>query len=149
MPLTFQIQVATRPNPQYNIGAVDSSCALVLCDLAKPDAPIVYCSEPFEQLTGYRSSEVIGRNCRFLQSPTGAIMQGERRSQYGVDDQKIWRLKNTIATRREGQFALVNYKKGGTPFLNVLTTIPIRFGNENRIRYVVGFQADGQSIFPC
>ena len=31
------------------------------------DNPIVYASPGFEQLTGYSTEEVIGRNCRFLQ----------------------------------------------------------------------------------
>ena len=33
------------------------------------DNPIVYCSEGFCKLTGYKRSEVLGRNCRFLQGP--------------------------------------------------------------------------------
>ena len=34
-----------------------------------PDNPIVYASESFIELTGYERSQVLGRNCRFLQGP--------------------------------------------------------------------------------
>ena len=38
-------------------------------DPSLPDNPIVYASKGFLQLTGYTMSQVIGRNCRFLQGP--------------------------------------------------------------------------------
>ena len=47
------MRVATRPNPEINIGAVDLSCAFVVCDAELDDFPIVYCSDNFERLTGY------------------------------------------------------------------------------------------------
>ena len=47
-----QMRVATRPNPEINIGSVDLSCAFVVCDAEKDDFPIVYCSDNFERLTG-------------------------------------------------------------------------------------------------
>ena len=70
--LTFdQLRVYQRPNPKIELGAVDSNCALILCDTLAQDSPIVYCSEAFEHLTRYRRHEILGRNCRFLQSPHG------------------------------------------------------------------------------
>ena len=39
----------------------------VLSDPSLPDNPIVYCSEGFCKLTGYKRQFVLGRNCRFLQ----------------------------------------------------------------------------------
>lgn len=52
---------------------MDTNCAIVLCDAHLPDMPIVYCSEGFEALTGYTGQEIIGRNCRFLQTPPGVL----------------------------------------------------------------------------
>lgn len=43
---------------------------------------------------------------------------------------------------------VVNYKKGGIPFINILTTIPISLdSNSDRPRYIVGFQVDKSKCF--
>jgi PAS domain-containing protein len=36
-------------------------------DVRKYDAPIVYASPTFTDLTGYEAKEIVGKNCRFLQ----------------------------------------------------------------------------------
>ncbi|KAJ5051678.1 uncharacterized protein L3040_001451 [Drepanopeziza brunnea f. sp. 'multigermtubi'] len=69
--LNILLAVKCRPNPQIDIGNIDSGVALVLCDADDLDNPIVYCSEPFMSLTGYDSADIIGKNCRFLQHPPG------------------------------------------------------------------------------
>jgi PAS domain S-box-containing protein len=106
--------------------------------------PIVYCSDPFEQLTGYRSEEIIGRNCRFLQSPFGSVKAGVKRKY--AEDSAVYELKKSIAALDEGQVSIQNYKKGGQPFPNLLTTIPIRW-DSSEIRYIVGFQVDERTCF--
>lgn len=133
------IRVATRPKPQINIGAVDMSCAFVVCDVTQHDLPIVYCSDIFERLTGYTKHEILGRNCRFLQAPDGKIQAGVKRKY--VDDQSVLRIKNMINQRQEAQISLINYRKGGQPFMNLLTMIPITWDSDE-IKYFVGFQVD-------
>ena len=133
------MRVATRPKPQINIGAVDMSCAFVVCDVTKHDIPIVYCSDIFERLTAYTKHEILGRNCRFLQAPDGKITAGVKRKY--VDDQSVLRIKNMITQRQETQVSLINYRKGGQPFMNLLTMIPITWDSEE-IKYYVGFQVD-------
>lgn len=137
--LNILVRVATRPNPEINIGAVDLSCAFVVCDALEHDFPIVYVSENFERLTGYTKHEILGRNCRFLQSPTAKVQPGVKR-QY-VDDESVMYLKNMITQRREAQVSLINYRKGGQPFMNLLTMIPVR-DDDGDVRYFVGFQVD-------
>ncbi|KAF9623251.1 hypothetical protein IFM89_000740 [Coptis chinensis] len=39
----------------------------VVSDATRPDCPIMFASSGFFSMTGYSSTEVIGRNCRFLQ----------------------------------------------------------------------------------
>lgn len=36
-------------------------------------------SQTFESLTGYSSDDIIGKNCRFLQSPDGIVERGAER----------------------------------------------------------------------
>ena len=133
------MRVAARPKPQINIGAVDMSCAFVVCDVTQHDIPIVYCSDVFERLTAYTRHEILGRNCRFLQSPDGKIQTGVKRKY--VDDQSVFRIKNMINQRQETQISLINYRKGGQPFMNLLTMIPITWDSDE-IKYYVGFQVD-------
>lgn len=133
------MRVATRPRPEINIGPVDLSCAFVVCDIEKFDLPIVYCSEMFERLTGYTKHEILGRNCRFLQSPDGKVRPGMKRKY--VDDSSVLYLKNQISKRAEAQLSLINYRKGGQPFMNLLTMIPIQFDSDD-YKFYVGFQVD-------
>lgn len=133
------MRVATRPNPEINIGAVDLSCAFVVCDAEKDDVPIVYCSENFERLTGYTKHMTLGRNCRFLQSPDGNVESGVPRKY--VDDNSVLYLKNMITLRREAQISLINYRRGGQPFMNLLTMIPITWDTD-QVKFFVGFQVD-------
>ncbi|KAI3319042.1 hypothetical protein HD806DRAFT_301031 [Xylariaceae sp. AK1471] len=131
--------VATRKNPQVNLGAVDMSCAFVVCDVNQNDCPIVYVSDNFQNLTGYSQHEILGRNCRFLQAPGGEVEAGSRREY--VDNGAVLNLKIKIAECKEVQQSLINYRKGGKPFLNLLTMIPIPWDTQD-IRYIIGFQID-------
>lgn len=40
---------------------------MILADPRLPDCPIAFANNAFLDLTGYEVSEVVGRNCRFLQ----------------------------------------------------------------------------------
>ena len=133
------MRVATRPKPQINIGAVDMACAFVVCDVTQHDNPIVYCSDMFERLTGYSKHEILGRNCRFLQAPDGKVQSGVSRKY--VDDSAIRHLKRMINARSEAQINIINYRKGGQPFMNLLTMIPITYESDE-IKFYVGFQVD-------
>ncbi|KAH6652095.1 PAS domain-containing protein [Truncatella angustata] len=131
--------VATRKNAQVNLGAVDMSCAFVVCDVTMNDCPIIYVSDNFQNLTGYSRHEIIGQNCRFLQAPDAKVEAGTKRE--FVDNGAVYNLKQKIAEGKEVQQSLINYRKGGKPFLNLLTMIPIPW-DTSEIRYIVGFQID-------
>ncbi|KAI0474270.1 PAS domain-containing protein [Xylaria cf. heliscus] len=133
--------VATRKNPQVNLGAVDMSCAFVVCDVTQNDCPIIYVSDNFQNLTGYSRHDIVGQNCRFLQAPDGIVEAGTRRE--FVDNGAVYNLKVKIAECKEVQQSLINYRKGGKPFLNLLTMIPIPWEKDSpEIRYIIGFQID-------
>jgi PAS domain S-box-containing protein len=133
--------VATRKDPQVHLGAVDMSCAFVVCDVTMNDCPIIYVSDNFQNLTGYHRAEIVGKNCRFLQAPDGNVEAGSKRE--FVDNGAVYNLKLKIAECKEVQQSLINYRKGGKPFLNLLTMIPIPWGDDREeIKYIIGFQID-------
>jgi hypothetical protein len=83
---------------------------------------------------------ILGRNCRFLQSPDGQVEAGVKRKY--VDDDSVLYLKNMINMRKEAQISLINYRRGGQPFMNLLTMIPITMEGSDEIKFYVGFQVD-------
>jgi PAS domain S-box-containing protein len=136
-------RVATRKNPQVSIGPVDMSCSFVVSDARANDMPIVYISGTFEKLSGYTARDCVGKNCRFLQSPDGQVHPGSHRRY--VDNATVYSLKQAVHAKRECQYTLINYRKGGEPFINLITIIPIQWDEsvgDGSPDYFVGFQVD-------
>ncbi|CDH53571.1 white collar 1 protein [Lichtheimia corymbifera JMRC:FSU:9682] len=109
-------RVVNRPNLLINFGHIDMSCSFLVTDARQFDCPIVYCSPNFETLTGYKSEEILGHNCRFLQAPDGLVTEGSRRQH-----------TDNLA--------------GGQPFVNLVTVIPVPDDN-NETAFFVGLQID-------
>ncbi|ESZ96747.1 hypothetical protein SBOR_2891 [Sclerotinia borealis F-4128] len=161
--LQILFQVQRRPNPTYALGNIDSGVALVLCDSSRPHCPIVYCSEPFQRLTGYSQAEIVGKNCRFLQYPYDAhtfeklgniatATTTDLQTPIPLDDPNMAGksiVRKALDGNLEAQVTLVNYRKNGERFLNILTTVPVRWtAKEGEVHnYIVGFQAVAPHMF--
>ncbi|XP_022731591.1 phototropin-1 [Durio zibethinus] len=100
----------------------------VVSDATKPDYPILYASAGFFKMTGYTSKEVIGRNCRFLQ---GA----------GTDPSDVAKIREALQAGKNYCGRLLNYKKDGTPFWNLLTIAPIKDENGKVLKFI-GMQVE-------
>jgi PAS domain S-box-containing protein len=144
--LSILSRVATRRHPKINLGPVDFTCSFVVVDVRRFDSPIVYCSPSFSKLTGYEEKEILGRNCRFLQSPDGSVQAGEHRQHTAPE--AVMHLRRCLVADKECQTSLINYRKGGQPFVNLVTVIPIFGGvtgseeENDQVVYHVGFQVD-------
>lgn len=138
--MTVLFRIYARPDPQINLGPIDCSVALIVCDLALPDQPIVYASDPFLQMTGYQMNEIRGKNCRFLQAPDGNVKAKSVRPY--ADKRTIRGMRDAIKANKEHRTTITNFRKDGTPFVNILTIIPIPWDGQD-YRYSVGFQYDG------
>ncbi|KZT62456.1 hypothetical protein CALCODRAFT_479059 [Calocera cornea HHB12733] len=138
--LAILSRVVNRPNPIINLGPVDFSCSFTVVDIRRYDSPIVYASPSFCSLTGYSQDDVRGRNCRFLQAPNGVVYKGTPR-QY-TDQAAVAHLRKSLAAQKECQASLLNYRKGGQPFINLVSIVPIPWGDTEDIVYHVGFQVD-------
>ena len=111
------------------LGALErSGVAIVVTDPRLPDNPIVFASHAFEQLTLYMSAEIIGRNCRFLQTPDTSI-------------RAIETIRTALDTGSEAEVVLLNARKDGSPFWNKLTITTIR-GARGEVAFLLGPQVD-------
>lgn len=137
--MTVLFRIMARPNATVHLGPIDCSVALIVCDLALPDTPIVYASDPFYEMAGYRPAEIMGKNCRFLQAPGGNVKPKSVRKH--VDKDTIKKMRKAVTTNTEIQTEVVNFKKDGKPFINLLTIIPIQWESKD-FRYSVGFQCE-------
>lgn len=99
-----------------------------LTDPTKADNPIVYASDGFVTVTGYSRAEIVPRNCRFLQG------------QY-TDRSATQRLKASIDAKEETVELLLNYRKNGEPFWNLLYVAPLFDGN-GKLRFYIGGQVN-------
>ena len=102
------------------------NAGVVISDARAPDMPIVFVNTMFEQISGYTSSEILGRNCRFL--------QGSDTDQAGVAD-----IRSAITAQTNGFATLRNYRKDGSLFLNQLFISPVRDG-AGVVTHFVGIQ---------
>jgi PAS domain S-box-containing protein len=100
--------------------------AILIVDARADDLPIVYMNPAFESLTGYEESEVLGRNCRFLQGPR-------------TDRASVLRIRTALKAREPVHEVIHNYRKDGTLFLNELFINPIR-NSEGVTTHFVGCQ---------
>ncbi|TSA81705.1 PAS domain S-box protein [Deinococcus detaillensis] len=104
----------------------------IITDAQQLDMPIVYVNPAFEQLSGYRAAEIIGRNCRF--------MQGQDRDQDARRE-----IRDALAQGQSTTTVLRNYRKDGTLFYNELTLSPLR-DVAGILTHFVGFQNDVTSL---
>ena len=102
------------------------NAGVVISDARQPDMPIVYVNPMFEQMSGYASSEVLGRNCRFL--------QGAEPHQPGLAA-----IRTAISTQSNGYAKLRNYRKDGSLFVNELFISPVKDAN-GVVTHFVGIQ---------
>ncbi|KAL2328679.1 hypothetical protein Fmac_022106 [Flemingia macrophylla] len=100
----------------------------VVSDATKPDYPIMYASAGFFKMTGYTSKEVIGRNCRFMQGAD-------------TDPDDVAKIREALQTGSTYCGRLLNYKKDGTPFWNLLTIAPIKDHDGNVLKFI-GMQVE-------
>ncbi|KAJ8108244.1 hypothetical protein ONZ43_g6486 [Nemania bipapillata] len=128
-----------RPSPVVQLGPVDTSCALVVCDIEQPDYPVVYANEACAELTGYSQAEMLGKNCRFMQAPGGQVSQASTRRH--VEMSVLKKMRRAIDSTSEITVEVTNFKKNGQMFTNVLTMIPIGWDTPTP-KYYIGFLAE-------
>lgn len=116
-----ELDLKTRAMDEAPVG-------ILITDYSQEDNPIVYANDRFEELTGYTESEILGRNCRFL--------QGE-----GTEEAPVAEMREAIDAREPVSVELRNYRKNGSAFWNRVTIAPVR-DDDGEMTNWVGFQED-------
>ncbi|KAI9819931.1 MAG: hypothetical protein M1827_006501 [Pycnora praestabilis] len=124
--LIKQITGTETPVMRQLVGGLSE--VFCLSDPSIPDNPIVYASEEFYNTTQYGRDYVIGRNCRFLQGPKS-------------DKNCNARLAHATSNGQEICETILNYRRDGSPFLNLLMCAPL-YDNKGAVRYYIGAQID-------
>src|SRR5690349_13694287 len=101
---------------------------MVLVDPHQDDYPIVFANSAFAEMTGYTISEIVGRNCRFLQGPA-------------TDPVVVGRIRKAITDRWHFHEELVNYRRDGSAFWNALFINPV-FDQAGNLVFFFGMQLD-------
>jgi len=108
--------------------ALQSATNGVIITEASADQPIVFLNRAFETITGYGASEVLGRNCRFL--------QGEE-----TDPGATAAIHRAIDAGSATTQLLKNRRRDGSHFWNRLTLSPVRDGS-GTLTHFIGIQED-------
>jgi PAS domain S-box-containing protein len=89
-----------------------SSIGYVITDCGQKNNPVVFVNRAFREITGYKTKEVIGRNCRFL--------LGSDRKQGSLNQ-----IRSAMKNGRRCTVVVRNYKKDGSLFYNELSFSPL------------------------
>ncbi len=101
---------------------------VTIADARQPDRPLIYANQGFERMTGYAVSEVLGRNCRFLQGPD-------------TDQSAMAEIRAALAEARPCVVEILNYRKDGGTFWNRLSITPVRAASGD-LTHFIGVQSD-------
>ncbi|MGE8361746.1 sensor domain-containing protein [Pseudomonas sp.] len=110
-----------------NLALEASPLGVTIADARQPDVPLIYCNPSFERITGYTRSEILGRNCRFL--------QGTDREQLGLRS-----VRQAIRHGTACHAVVRNYRKDGRLFWNELILAPMH--DEQGVSHFIALQHD-------
>lgn len=106
----------------------ESRGPITITDCQQFDNPIIYTNQAFLDLTGYKKSEVIGHNCRFLQGPD-------------TDQKTVRKLRTAVAKKQHVRVQIYNYRKNGEPFWNDFIMSPVK-NKKGIVTHFIGLQID-------
>lgn len=90
--------------------------------------PASFVNEAFEQLTGYRSDEVLGRSL--------ALLQGAE-----TDAEAVAEMRSALRAGEECWVTVRNYRRDGSPFWNEIFLMPVR-DDDGVVRRYIGILHD-------
>lgn len=114
-------------NNSFNL---PSDVGIVLADASQN---ITHVNQTFESITGYSRSDSIGRNCNFLQ---GKATSADAKNS----------MRAAISRSQTVQLPVLNYRKNGVPFWNLLTIAPM-LDPQGYVSHYIGVQVPQAVIY--
>ncbi len=101
---------------------------VLITDCQQEDDPIIYVNKYFLEMSGYDESEILGKNCRF--------MQGKE-----TDKESLKKLAMAMEKREPVTVQMINYRKNGEQFINELTISPVKNQNGD-VTHCIGLEIE-------
>ncbi len=101
---------------------------ILITDCQQEDDPIIYVNKYFLEMSGYDESEILGKNCRF--------MQGKE-----TDTESLKKLAMAMQKRESVTVQMINYRKNGAKFVNQLTISPVKNQNGD-VTHCIGLEVE-------
>ncbi|HZB21780.1 MAG TPA: diguanylate cyclase [Blastococcus sp.] len=106
-----------------------TTSGVTIVDMRLPDQPLIYVNEAFEQLSGLPGELVLGRNCRFLQSPD-------------TDPAAVARIRAAVDRGEECRETILNLRgPDGEPWWNEIHLAPV-LDADGVVAQYIGVQHD-------
>ncbi len=99
---------------------------MLVADARQRDQPLCHVNAGFLRLTGYRSEDILGYNCRFLQ-------------RHDIDQPGIKLIRRAVAAGKAAHALIRNYRQDDAVFINELQILPVG-GDPGRPDWFVGLQ---------
>lgn len=112
--LNLQLEKGTRVRDAVRRKAFAASNTMSLPVhniITDKNAVVLQVTPGFSDFTGYSEEEMVGRKCNFLQGKE-------------TDPNDVVALAAAVSSRRSTSVVILNYRKDGTPFWNILTIRP-------------------------
>lgn len=132
MPLRQGAKILVEPDFRLIQSLITCQSNFVVSDPSLPDNPIVYASEGFCKLSGYKRQDILGRNCRFLQGP-------------GTDQAAVDIIRKGVEDGQDISVCLLNYKADGSPFWNQFFVAALKDSDGLIVNYV-GVQCEVNTL---
>ncbi|KAI1391303.1 uncharacterized protein F4822DRAFT_396266 [Hypoxylon trugodes] len=126
--MTIKMRIAdTLPEnlKERSEGLAEAFC---LTDPSRHGNPVIFASKEFYKMTQYAPGYVLGRNCRFIQGPY-------------TNPSSLRRMRDNLEARKEHCETLLNYRRDGSPFMNLVMVAPL-LDSHGVVRYHIGAQVD-------
>ncbi|EOD07994.1 hypothetical protein EMIHUDRAFT_68375, partial [Emiliania huxleyi CCMP1516] len=98
--------------------------ACVITEATKPNR-IVHVNDTWSRVCGFSAEEAIGQTC--------ALLQG-----FGTCKATLGQLRDAVLQGQTFAVQLLNYRKGGQPFMNTLTVAPLRESEHGPVTHYFG-----------
>jgi len=126
-----------RAVPPCTFDTVHAPDAFAIADANQADLPVIYASDAFQAMTGYSRDEIVGRNCRFLQSPPDS-----NNPHAHINLAQVQELSAKVQSAVVCQHVIPNFTKSGELFLNSITLVPVLGGLPSGLRLIFSFSVD-------